>query len=452
MRQYAETDSSVTYSRSIDNILFYLQFISFIGALFMDGFGNIMFGNILPTNVSTMFVLLALVLHLVSGKFRLPVFLLILYAYIAIQTFIFNFTEITLSASIMHFVGLILFSITSFSFVSAYRNRMIQMIQMYYKFCFVIACIAIIQTIMFVMTGVSLSLQQMLGGPSMAEMAPEILGILPRSIGTASEPATYAVMLIPGMFVSLLVLLGRGAVLDLNSKIFALVVFAGFILSFSLIGFIGLGLSIGLLSLSGFWKSRFIGVLVAIGFVVGGIIAVSNLTIGAKLTSLASMSLHPTEFNYTTSDLSGFALVSNVLVAQEGLSRSNYLGTGLNTHATTYEDVIPQLFDKSQVIFELNKNDAGSLFIRLTSEFGVPGLLFLILFLLRYKLRFSVEYSVFRIINDLCFVVLIIYSARNGSYLSVILWLFSAMYFYSYKAARNQNGKIINMPKLHTGN
>lgn len=419
------------------NLWFQLQFFCFAGALFMDGFGNILFGIALPTNVSTIFIFFALGLQLASGKLRIPIFLLIIYCYIAIQTFIFNFSENLFSASLVHFIGLIIFSITAFSFVSAYRDRLLHMIKMYYKFCFLIACIGIIQSAIFAIFGESISLQQMLGGPSTSEMSPEIFGVLPRSIGTASEPATYATMLIPGMFVSLLVLSGRGVKLNLNSRIIAGIILTGFILSFSLVGFIGLALSIVTLSITGSRKSRLIAVLIASVLIIGGFFAASSLTMWGKLSSLISMSSNPTEYDYTTNDLSGFALISNMLVAREGLLRSNYFGTGLNTHENTYDDVISSLFYKSQIIYELNKRDAGSLIIRLVSEFGVPGLLALGFFLLHYKLIHPHDYSTLRVINDICFVVLIMYSARNGSYLSVVFWLFSAIYVYSYKMARD---------------
>jgi hypothetical protein len=142
-------------------------------------------------------------------------------------------------------------------------------------------------------------------------------------------------------------------------------------------------------------------------------------------------------YQYTTSDLSGFALASNILVANEGLKESTYVGTGINSHKDTYEKVIYKLFANSQVILELNKEDAGSLYIRLLSEFGIPGLLAFFVFL--YQCRAGKEYepSLLKYINILCLVILITYSVRNGSYLSVYFWLFCSLYHYPFKLFKN---------------
>jgi hypothetical protein len=138
------------------------------------------------------------------------------------------------------------------------------------------------------------------------------------------------------------------------------------------------------------------------------------------------------DYEYTTSDLTGFALVSNILVANEGVKKSHYLGTGLNTHKDTYESTIYSQFSISQVLVEVNKQDAGSLFIRLPSEFGIPGIFAFLLFLYHYKIGKRVKSSPIKTINLMSLVVLISYSARNGGYLLVQLWFFAALFYYTY--------------------
>jgi len=203
-----------------------------------------------------------------------------------------------------------------------------------------------------------------------------------------------------------------------------------------LIGFIGLAVSLVVIAISASRRGRFIALLMAFCLIIGGIAALSNTIIVSKFTGLVTMTKNPKDYTYTTNDLSGFALISNALVAKEGILRSNYLGTGLNTHESSYDYSISSLFDQSQIIFELNKKDAGSLFIRIASEFGVPGLIFLLLFLLRNKIISTVKDPRLRLINDMCFVVIISSSARNGSYFSIVFLLFSAIYLYSYLLAK----------------
>lgn len=86
---------------------------------------------------------------------------------------------------------------------------------------------------------------------------------------------------------------------------------------------------------------------------------------------------------------------------------------------------------------ELNKADAGSLFIRLTSEFGIPGISAFIFFLFHYKLGKKYKQSSIKYVNSLCIVILITYASRNGGYLSIEFWLFFALYYYTFIISRN---------------
>ena len=104
-----------------------------------------------------------------------------------------------------------------------------------------------------------------------------------------------------------------------------------------------------------------------------------------KLTSLTSMSKDVTGYDYTTSDATGFALVSNIVVAKENLFNTRFLGSGINTHQYAYYKTIYSKFPESSLLNLLNVKDAGSLFIRIFSEFGIPGMFFFIFFYINIK-------------------------------------------------------------------
>jgi O-antigen ligase len=87
---------------------------------------------------------------------------------------------------------------------------------------------------------------------------------------------------------------------------------------------------------------------------------------------------------------------------------------------------------------ELNKTDAGSLYIRIASEFGIPGLLAIAWFLVKYKLKTGGETYPYRAINDMCFIYLVMYGTRTGNYLETSLWLFAALYYYSFVLERKR--------------
>jgi hypothetical protein len=275
-------------------------------------------------------------------------------------------------------------------------------------------------------------MQDIFGGPHGAPLVPEMFGVLPRAVAMASEPASYAGIAIPGAYLALLVLIGGAAPLKLRSKIVAVIILLGFLASFSLVGLMGLALSIMVIAVSSSKRTRIFTILGAGLSIVGLYIAASQLTIWTKVVNLAEASQNANDYNYTSTDLSGFALISNALVAQEALSHSHYLGTGLNTHQYNYDDYIPGLFSAPKILMELNRTDAGSLIIRVLSELGVPGIIIVIWFVARYKLTGEHKQSYLRIVNDLSFVFLVTRISRSGNYLDISLWLFVALYYYTF--------------------
>jgi hypothetical protein len=195
------------------------------------------------------------------------------------------------------------------------------------------------------------------------------------------------------------------------------------------------------IALLGAAKRKLVALIVGCFCLVGGYFATSQLAIWSKLTSLVNISQAPTDFDYSGNDLSGFALVSNFFVAANALTGSHYLGTGLNTHQFNYDAYLPTIFSRSQVIMDLNREDAGSLYIRVASEFGIPGLFAMLWFLFAFKVRTGSQESPYRILNDMCLVFLLVYGARTGAYLDIRLWLFAAIYYYTYKMDCTEFGR-----------
>lgn len=422
------------------NLDFKLVSTCFVLSIATQGFGSSIFGYNIFTDVSTLLVYLALLIQVANNTLRFSRFLLVVFAYVLIQTFAYNFYNITIVSSLKHFLGLIIFSISMFSFISVHRERMIEIVEVYYKFVFFIACIAILQTLIcvffdppFVLT----SLFSAVFNPPQTRFDPEILGIFPRAVGLSTEPAHYAMTILPGAFIALLVLTGRNNGIVKSTKTFAWIILTGLILSFSMVGYFGLMLCL-IAVFGNNLKGKLLPTLTVTLFFIGALYFVSQSNLMSKLTTLPAMVSGAGDYEYTSSDLTGFALVSNILVANEGVKKSHYLGTGLNSHKDTYDATIYNQFYSSQVLVEVNKQDAGSLFIRLPSEFGIPGILGFLLFLYHYKIGKRIKSSPIKTINLMSLVVLISYSSRNGGYLLVQLWFFAALYYYTYLMQRRQ--------------
>jgi hypothetical protein len=434
-------DSNIAEARlSEGNFIFNLS-LSFILLSFSTlGFENSLFGITMFTDVSTLFVYLTFLTLVFSGKVRIGKFLAILYLFVFFQTFIVNFPNTFLVSTLKQYIGLILFSITLFSFISVYRYRIVNIIQIYYKFVLILAGIGILQCVFFTLFGFTFKPQNLISGKSFGggvyPFSHEIIGLLPRVVGLSTEPAHYAVLMLPGVYISLLVLVGKAGQIGIHGKSIAKIILIGFVLSFSMVGFFGLALCL-LSVFSGSLKGKLLPKISIFIFFIGLLFFMSKTDLSSKITTLPSMVSNIENFDYTSSDLTGFALVSNLIVAREGLIKSNFIGTGLNSHIDTYNQVIYKLFSNSQVVFELNKENAGSLFIRLPSEFGILGLISFIVFLFYYHLGKKDYDSPYKLINNMVLVILISFAFRNGEYINVFFWLFVALYYYTYKITKN---------------
>lgn len=370
-----------------------------------------------------------------------------IFVYIAVQTFVFNFHLSSIISSFKQYIGILIFTVSAFSFITIYKDRLLEIIKGYYNFTLILSIIAIVQTLLFITIGKSFLPQNILSGSDTALkfFSPEIFHLFPRAMGLSSEPASFALILIPGVYISLLVITGKSQVIGVVSKLNAYIIIAGLLLSFSLVGYFGLALCLFFIFFNQLKHHFFKKALIIIP-VIGILILSAHSSIGYKFNSLLRIIKDVRGYEYTTSDLSGWALVSNLEVAHEGLTRSYYMGTGLNTHEITYDNSIHDIFKPEQIIVEVNKKDAGSLFIRVLSEFGIPGFLGLIFFLIYYKIGKKFAPTPTKTINTLCLITLLTYCSRNGGYLSIFLILFAAIYYTSYHLAVAENKPVLKSP------
>ena len=415
----------------------------YILSIATQGFGDL-HNAFFNDSLSTYFIYVAFLFQLVTGMLRFPKLLLGIYFYIFIQSYVINLLNINVISSARHFLGFILFSLSIFSFLSVYRNRILDVVRIYYKFVFGLGCLVFLQTALFSFFELSFKPQQILLGSVIAnENSPfevVILNFLPRAVGLSTEPAHYAIIALPGVYLALLVLIGRGSQLKLGSKKIAVIILIGFILSFSLVGYFCLFLC--LISIYANKSKLIVKAGLAI-FLLAIIYIIYSSSLMSKLNGLPRLFSEGIEsYEYTTSDLSSFALASNLLVARESLEKSHYLGTGFNTHKDSYDREIYRIFSKSQVIMELNRTGAGSLFIRIPSEFGIPGILFFFYFIFHFWIRKEITVSPLKYINNMSLIMIISYSLREESYINIYLLIFMALSYYTFISWRKK-GTII---------
>ena len=77
---------------------------------------------------------------------------------------------------------------------------------------------------------------------------------------------------------------------------------------------------------------------------------------------------------------SSFVFYNNYNAAKQNFKENPLFGTGLGSHEFAYEKY--NLSEKIGGIYQFNTTDANSMFLRVVSEAGLIGILFLILFVL----------------------------------------------------------------------
>lgn len=82
-----------------------------------------------------------------------------------------------------------------------------------------------------------------------------------------------------------------------------------------------------------------------------------------------------------STDLSAFAVMSNLKISLAKIKDGLIFGTGFNSHRFYYDAYVSRFY--TTIFMKLNTTDAASMYIRSISEFGLVGILYIILGLIK---------------------------------------------------------------------
>lgn len=258
-------------------------------------------------------------------------------------------------------------------------------------------------------------------------ISPSEIPFLLRVNSILPEPAHFCGVMMVAFFVSITSFTKYNP--GLLSRWKSFVIILSFTFSFSSVGYIGAMFSILILAYN-FNKIRyfFIAAMIVLSLFffmrnyVGEFAARTDSTI-AVLTG---------EGTIEESNLSTFAIMSNALVAYRSLQNNALIGTGLGSHELNYDKHIDIVIDTEKAKTVVNKEDAGSLFLRLVSETGLFGLLLFFVFIIKYYLRKNDDRSnYFWIINNAILCMFIIKLLRYGHYFADGFFFFFWLYYFS---------------------
>ncbi|MDC3134060.1 hypothetical protein OA958_04410, partial [Bacteroidota bacterium] len=298
----------------------------------------------------------------------------------------------------------------------------------YCMFCYYISLIGIFQAISFFLNfKFGYDFSWLLN--KWAVVSGGLIGIRVNSI--ISEPTYLATILSPCVYVSIKNLISKSKFI--YTKFQSIIVISIMILTTSTIGYIGLLISV--LLLTNTVRLRFIifGILISI---FGFSLAYNNVYDFKQRADAAKGLWIDNDFRLINTNNSSFVLYNNLHVAKENLLKYPLFGTGLGSHETAYKNYT---LTKSliQYDFEFNIKDGNSLFIRLCTETGLVGVFFVFAFIFK---GFIYDNSVYdeilhinHVISQSIFVLLILVLIRQGNYMLNGLPLIFLLYHYNRK-------------------
>jgi O-antigen ligase len=240
-----------------------------------------------------------------------------------------------------------------------------------------------------------------------------------RSIGT--EPAHYCGIVLPGFFYY-----ASRFRTDRRAPLRAAVMFIAIVGADSSVGYIFLFLSFFVLA-----RRHRIAAAVLPIVLIPAALSIYFISDSVRLrvddTFSAVYALDVANTNYST-----YALLSNVYVTVRSFQEHPIFGTGFGSYKVTHDRFIGQVPGMETFIggfaYELNDEEANSLFLRITTELGLVGLLGVVFLLVRYRPAkeepyASIGYAVLIYVGTKLF--------REGSYFSPEMYFFIWAYVFS---------------------
>ena len=248
-----------------------------------------------------------------------------------------------------------------------------------------------------------------------------------------SEPSQCAIVLAPAAMVAAYEILLRRH--NLLKRYQAYIILFVEFFTFSSVGYIGFFLIFLLLAINFGRISMFLlvivfGILVAVGLY--QIVPEFQL----RVDSTIALWVHQ-DYAVENVNTSSFVLYNNFHVAWESFKTNFLVGTGLGSHPVAFERY--SLTAGGDFLgFSFNQSDGNSLFIRLMSETGLLGLVFMFVLIRRHFVRRRQGDNQYWLISSSLLIIIILYLFRQGNYFVNGFPFFVWMYYYNSKVYREQ--------------
>ena len=297
--------------------------------------------------------------------------------------------------------------------------------QLYIKFCYLICLIGFVQLVSFYI-GFKWGYDYSWLFNKWGVIKGGLFGIRVTSI--LAEPSQLALVVSPASYIAIRNLIHKQDFI--LSKIQSIVILFVLISTTSTLGYFGILLS--LLFVTESFRIRYIVIGLVLSVVLFQIAYNNVIDFKSRVDSAVGLWIN-NDFNLENTNNSSFVLFNNLHIAKEILIEHPIFGTGLGSHEAAFNK--HTLTGKViQYDFAFNKKDGNSLLIRLCTETGLIGVIFLIFISFKcfiWKINNN-ELIKHKIISQGIFVLIILTLIRQGNYMLNGLPFLFLIYYYNY--------------------
>ena len=292
-----------------------------------------------------------------------------------------------------------------------YNYNILHVFELYCKACWILVLIAIFQILSFLI-GFEYGYNYSWFLNKWGFVDGGLIGFRVNSI--LSEPTYLATSLSPAVYVSVRNLIKKKTFIF--SKLQSIIIIIISILTTSTIGYLGIIISV-ILSLE-VLRLRYIFIAITISLI-GYFLAYNYVSDFRSRVNSAKGLWVEEDFHIDNTNNSSFVLYNNLHIAKENLMKYPLFGTGLGSHETAFKKFT---LTKSliQYDFEFNVKDGNSLFVRLCTETGLIGLIFILIiiyngFINKTHIQHDTDHHM--IISQAIFVFILLVLIRQGNYM-----------------------------------
>ncbi len=268
------------------------------------------------------------------------------------------------------------------------------------------------------------------------------LGIRVNSI--LSEPSYYGATLAPAFFVAIYNVVFKRAYFMTFRE--GLIIIVPYLMTFSTVAYLGIFLALVLLLIN-YGLIRYIIIVIPVAILLFNIMYNNAIEFKVRVDGLKALyvdnilekeGLKEGEINFMkVRDLlkkihgSSFVQYNNYVVSLRNIQEHPFIGTGLGSHKKAFEKY--NVLDKLGGIYKFNTSDANSMLLRIMSEMGLVGVLFIFLFIRRYFVQMPPgDSSHYWLISNAALLIILLQLARQGNYTYNGFIFYMWLYYYTF--------------------